>query len=537
VRSPSPLRIDAGPAVVEAAAVAALGARADGGGHLRVPSPPGRQVPIDVGLELRADGTGTAVALRAEPGPAIPFFGRFFRPLVALARRRAVAHTAAALEAAVAHAPPPPAPRSVLGLPPVPFEDHEIRLLATAAAATAVVSFSGALFGQLSGPISEAFSASDAQISGALSLTRAGALIALVLSSLADRRGRRRVILVSLVGSAIACVLSAAAPGLAVFTGAQVFQRAFVISAFTVAGIAVIEEAPEGARAYAASMLALAGGFGFSLAVIVLPFGDLGDQGWRIPFVLGFAALVLVPAIGRQLAETSRYRALVGTDAARGSLREVLDRNYRRRFVLLGAAAFLTSMFSAPSSTLMNKYLEDVRDFSSSGVAVFRTVTTAVPGLIGLLVGGRLAETRGRRPVAAIGLAIATCSQMVFFLTGGSIIWVASAVSILAAGASGVALGTMDAELFATEIRGTSNALLTVVGVTGSVAGLMLAGNLSDPMGNLGRSIALTGAAALVAAVFVVPRLPEPRAHALDELSPSEHRQGRAPPAPQGGSG
>ena len=124
----------------------------------------------------------------------------------------------------------------------------------------------------------------------------------------------------------------------------------------------------------------------------------------------------------------------------------------------------------------MNKYLEDVRGFSSTGIAVFRTVTTAVPGLIGLLLGGRLAERCGRRPVAAIGLAIATATQMVFFLIGGPAIWVMSALSMLAAGAGGIALGTLDAELFATEVRSTSNALLTIVGVLGSVTGLIVAG-------------------------------------------------------------
>jgi hypothetical protein len=64
--------------------------------------------------------------------------------------------------------------------------------------------------------------------------------------------------------------------------------------------------------------------------------------------------------------------------------------------------------------------------------------------------------------------------------------------------------------------------MLLVLGVFGSVSGLVLAGNLSDPLGGLGRSIALCGVAALLAAVFVVPRLPESRGRVLDELSPSE---------------
>ena len=111
---------------------------------------------------------------------------------------------------------------------------------------------------------------------------------------------------------------------------------------------------------------------------------------------------------------------------------------------------------------------------------------------------------------------------MGFFLVGGLPIWFLAAASVLTAGAGGIALGTMDAELFATEVRSTSNALLTVVAVMGSGLGLLLAGALPDPLGGLGRSIALMGIATLVAAVVVIPRLPESAPLALDVVSPTE---------------
>jgi MFS family permease len=149
-------------------------------------------------------------------------------------------------------------------------------------------------------------------------------------------------------------------------------------------------------------------------------------------------------------------------------------------------------------------------------------VTTALPGLIGLVVGGRLAEQRGRKPVAIVALLIATTTQMVFFLEGGTIIWIMSAVSVLTSAMAGIALGTLDAELFPTELRGTSNALLLIVSVLGSGAGLLLAGHLSDPLGGIGRSIALCGIGSLLAAVVFVPRLPETHEKALDDVSPTE---------------
>jgi putative MFS transporter len=169
----------------------------------------------------------------------------------------------------------------------------------------------------------------------------------------------------------------------------------------------------------------------------------------------------------------------------------------------------------------MNKYLEDVHEFSNTSIALFRTVTTALPGLIGLLIGGRLAERYGRRPVAASALALATATQMVFFLSSGPTLWFASALSVLMAGAGGIALGTLDAELFPTEVRSTSNAMLSVIAVIGSAGGFGIAGGLSDQLGGLGRSTAITGIGALLVAIFVIPLLPESRAHTLEDISPT----------------
>ena len=95
-------------------------------------------------------------------------------------------------------------------------------------------------------------------------------------------------------------------------------------------------------------------------------------------------------------------------------------------------------------------------------------------------------------------------------------------MAILFAGGATIALGTLDAELFPTEVRSTGNALLLVCGVAGSVVGLLLAGLLADEIGGLGPAIAVCGLAPLIAAVLVVPRLPEAAHRDLDDVSPSE---------------
>jgi len=517
------VRLAASPEAVVAAATAHLDARpADAPGHLEIAEPPDRQPAIALGLDLAPAGGGTDLQITSTGEIDLPFFGWFFRPLVRIAHRRARNHVVATIEAVLADRPLPPPPNSVVGLPPVAFGPEQATFIATASAATAIVSFAGALFGQLSGPISDSFGASDATIGNALAITRLGALFALFAIAIADRRGRRRSILIGVVGSAIACGLSAVAPNLIAFTTVQVLQRGLVGTTATVAFLAVVEEAPEGARAYAASMLALAGGFGFSFAVVALPLADLASWSWRLVFVLGAATIVFVPVVARSLEETSRYTALTArADVARGRARDIFD-FHQRRFLLLGVVAFLTSAFSAPSSQLTNKYLTDVHNYSNTNIAIFRAVTTGIPGLVGVVLGGRLAEARGRRPVAAIALALATATQMIFFLGGGLTLWVMSAVSIFMAGAGGIALGALDAELFPTEVRATSNAMLYVIAVLGSATGLVVAGGLADALGGLGHSVALTGIGSLLVALIVVPLLPEPAARSLDEVSPTQ---------------
>ena len=273
-------------------------------------------------------------------------------------------------------------------------------------------------------------------------------------------------------------------------------------------------------------MLTMAGGLGFTAVVVLLPLADFGDQSWRLSYVASGLTILLVPGLARNLKESIRYERLAGTDVERGRASEVIDRKYGKRFAILAAVGFMTNMLSAPSAQLMNKYLEDDRGYSNSGILGFRAATTGLPGFIGIVLAGRLSELRGRRPVAATFLALAGLCQIGFFLSSGPWLYVFSILSVLAASCGGLAISTMGAELFPTEVRGTSNGMLLVVSVTGSAAGLIIAGQLSDSFGGIGRAIALCAIPTIIAAILFVPRLPEPAGKSLEEISPTEEEPG-----------
>jgi MFS family permease len=101
-------------------------------------------------------------------------------------------------------------------------------------------------------------------------------------------------------------------------------------------------------------------------------------------------------------------------------------------------------------------------------------------------------------------------------------LWIASGLGDMALAIGALAIGTQNIELFPTETRGTSNGAVTLISVIGSIVGIQLAGHLSDPLGGIGRSIALCAAGTFIAAIFVVPFLPESNHRDLDDISPPE---------------
>jgi MFS family permease len=516
------LVLHASPADVRRGAETALSARAtaDGGLSGEVPFSSGEPVPLTILVGPAAPHGGTEVQLVAPDPPAIPYFGWFVRPIVRSAHRRALGHAAAALTATLAGDPVPNPPRRPALAPPADFDRVQGTLLATVCAVAAVATFGGSLLSQNVDYVGRSFGASDRALGATLAFSRTGILIALVATALADRRGRRRLLLISFAGVCVANAVAALAPNLAVFTVGQVLMRGFVNTALTVATVAAIEEAPEGARAYSLALLGLAGGFGYAVGVTLLPVADLADEAWRASFALSAASVVFLPGFARHLAETTRYTNLAARGAERGRIGEVFDERYGGRFGVLVAATFLFGLFAASSSQFTNRYLARDRGFSGFDITVLRAVTQGLPGVAGIVIGGRLAETRGRRPVAAVALFLGTLAQMGFFLVGGPAMWLASAVAIALAGVAAPALGAFSGELFPTEIRGTANAFLLVAGVLGSALGLVMSGILSDSWG-LGPAIAVLGIPSALACGLLL-RLPEPAAHTLEEVSPSE---------------
>ncbi|MGH2728148.1 MAG: MFS transporter [Actinomycetota bacterium] len=471
--------------------------------------------------DVSADGDGTDLALRAVIDFRMPYFRWLFRPLVGRAVRRTLTYMADVIEARATGRPEPPVPRRPVWAPADPTDSPRVASIATVCAALVVAGYCGGLFTQTLPYVREAFDASKADMGVALAVTRAGVLVGLIGATLADRRGRRRIILASLIGVCLSSTLSGLTPNLATFSLMQVFVRGFVQLAGIVGYIIVMEEAPEGSRAFMLAVAGMASGAGFAVGAGLLPLADVNGNAWRLMFLAAGLGLLLIPGIARRLPESGRYVAL-SARAATGRVRELVDPIYGGRFFVAAAIGFLLGFFGSPSLQWTNDYLSDVRGYSGAGITLLRGVTQGFPALLAIVAGGRLAESSGRLVVASRATLALGVMTLVFFLTGGPILWMAMLLATIAGAMSGPALTAFNTELFPTEVRGRAGAVLLAVSVVGAAAGLLLVGYLADPLGDVGKAVAITCIAPIIVAVVLIPRLPEARGRALDEISPPE---------------
>ena len=520
-------RIAAPPEVVIAAAAAPITTRfAEPGrpqidrGTITWTSDPDVAREVERYAEVTPDGDGSRMSLGARVTFELPYFGWLFRPLVSRAVRRSLQHIAEVLEARAVGAPEPEIRRPFwAGRDPI--LPRQAATIAAVCAVLLVAGYCGSLFTQALDYLATSFDASDADLGVALAATRIGVLVGLVGSILADRRGRRRILIVALAGVCATTALSALAPNLVAFGALQVFVRGFVQLAGIVGYVAVMEEAPEGSRTFLLAIAGMATGAGFALGAGLLPVAEIATGAWRMLFVLGGFGLLLLPGLARRLPETERY-ASMSARAKGASAHELVDPIYGGRFVITAALGFLLGFFGSPSLQFTNRYLSDVRGYSAAGIVWLRGVTQGLPGLVGILIGGRLAESRGRKPIAARATLVLGVTSAVFFLTGGVTLWAAMLVATIAGAMSGPAITAFNTELFPTEVRGRAGASLLAISVIGAASGLLLVGYLADPLGDVGKAVALTAIAPIAVALFLIPRLPEGRGRALDDLSPPE---------------
>ncbi|MGH8883654.1 MAG: MFS transporter [Egibacteraceae bacterium] len=146
-----------------------------------------------------------------------------------------------------------------------------------------------------------------------LAVIRFAALASMPLAALADRVGRRRVVLSCCLTGLALTVMASGSPTFWWFVVVVALGRPLLSATNALAAVIAAEETRVADRAKAIALIAAAYGFGGGLFAFVRGVSELG---FRPLFALAVVPLVTVTLIGRRLEEPERYIRLRSAESA-----------------------------------------------------------------------------------------------------------------------------------------------------------------------------------------------------------------------------
>jgi MFS family permease len=346
-------------------------------------------------------------------------------------------------------------------------------------------------------------------------IVRLGIVICLPLVALADRRGRRPVMIAMAWAAPLVSALGAIAPSYSFLVATQAVGRPLGLTLDILIAVVAVEEMPRDGRAYATGILAVLSGIGGGIAVASLPLADISLTSWRYIYVIGLMWLIIAYALMKWLPESERFirhtpktkmRAAYIADALRGNLGRICS------------VVFLTNVYIATASIFQNRYLKEERGYTAAQVALF-TIITSSPATFGLIIGGRVADERGRRILGATLVPIGAFLLALSFSTSGFVMWLVAIAGGLAFGISYPALAVYRGELFPTRTRSLAGGIIMTSALLGGIIGLVGGGWFLDANGSYGQVMMWLVIGPVIASAIVWFRYPETAHRELDDIT------------------
>jgi putative MFS transporter len=306
-----------------------------------------------------------------------------------------------------------------------------------------------------------------------------GALPALAITRLADRFGRKQLLIYSVFGYTICSGLSALAPNTATFTAAQFLQQVFIVAESAIVWTMAAEELPADARGYGFGVLGMANALGFGLAAII--FGGLFDPlgiSWRWLYATAVPPLVLVSFLRRRLPESRRFLAAQEQGKLADKWHEIFRPSVRRWLILVVVTTFLTQLVQQAGQFTID-FLETDRGISTA-TANFMLVFAGLPGIPVMVIAGGLSDRYGRRLVGCAFAFASVAGAIGFFWLPGGVPVLLPCMSLTLVGqlGAGPVLQTYTSELFPTALRSSASSWANLAGVLGRSGSLAIAAPL-----------------------------------------------------------
>ena len=196
-------------------------------------------------------------------------------------------------------------------------------------------------------------------------IVRLGALPAFIFGVIADRLGRRRVLLFTIVAYTVLTGATAFAQDAWTFVVLQFFARTFAVAEVILAFVVITEELDPESRGWGVGALAALGACGNGLALLLFSVVDVVPMGWRFLYLVGLLPLLIIAWLRRNLPETQRFASRPAgpssTSILAGALRPVVDlaKMYPGRLLAICSVIFLLAFSENAAGFFGPKYLQD----------------------------------------------------------------------------------------------------------------------------------------------------------------------------------
>lgn len=275
---------------------------------------------------------------------------------------------------------------------------------------------------------------------------------ALIFGRLADRYGRRRILMIDVSLYSVLALACAFAPSLVALLVLRALFGIAMGGEWGIGASLAMEVIPAKSRGIVSGILQSGYPCGYLLCAIA--YGLLFNTiGWRGMFVLGVLPALLVLYLRRSVPESPVFEQRAKAGVRRGMFQAMRGR--WRLFVYLIVTMAVFNAFSHGSQDLYPTFLTVQRHFDTGMVSVL-TIVLNLGALVGGLVFGAWSERIGRRRAMAIACLLAL-PAIPLWSYGGSVLLLgvgAFWIQIAVQGAWGVVPGYLN-ELSPDDVRGT----------------------------------------------------------------------------------
>jgi MFS family permease len=320
----------------------------------------------------------------------------------------------------------------------------------------------------------------------------------IIFGHFGDRVGRKGMLIVSMAVMGIASTLIGLIPGASLIGpwGAVILVFLRVCQGIAVGGewggaaLMALEHSDPKRRGFAASFVNAGAPTGAVLGTVVMGlFSALPQEaflawGWRVPFLLSFVLLIVGMFVRLRVSESPIFAEAVAKESLQGTKRkipliEVLRRPKALIMIMFAGAAGFGLQVVLPTFSITYAVSKGA---PQQGVLYAFAGASAI-SILFVLLGGRLSDRFGRRPVMVAGLALFTVYLFPMFGMLGSgnvgLVFLAFTVALVLHSSLYGPLAAFVSEQFGTTSRYTGAAvgyqLATLIGAgftPGIVAGL-----------------------------------------------------------------